>query len=229
MRMAVYTALLVSGLVAASAPTTHGDAAVSARVERVCSPAMQPGRMACMALRRVDPPLGGYSGNTGSAEPATPSGYGPADLQSAYDIPSGGDGVTVAITDAYDDPRAESDLAVYRSNFGLPACTTANGCFRKVNQSGQSSPLPAADSGWSGEISLDIDMVSAICPSCHILLVEASSNSRLRPVPGDQPGRRHGCEVRLQQLGRLRVPVADRDRHAISQPSRRRDHGQHRR
>jgi subtilase family serine protease len=111
---------------------------------------------------------------TGSA----PTGYGPADLQSAYKLPSStaGSGQTVAIVDAYDDPNAESDLAVYRSQYGLPACTTANGCFKKVNQSGGTG-YPAADGGWSQEISLDLDMVSAVCPNCHILLVEANSAS----------------------------------------------------
>ena len=112
------------------------------------------------------------------AHPAlVPSGYGPADLQSAYKLPSStrGAGQTVAIVDAYNDPTAEADLAVYRSTYGLPACTTANGCFRKVNQSGQASPLPRTDTGWAGEISLDVDMVSAICPNCNILLVEANN------------------------------------------------------
>ena len=109
---------------------------------------------------------------------ATPSGYGPADLKSAYKLPGGtaGSGQTVAIVDAYDDPKAESDLAVYRSQYGLPACTTANGCFRKVNQSGGTS-YPSGNTGWGQEISLDLDMVSAICPNCHILLVEASTAS----------------------------------------------------
>src|SRR5581483_8360822 len=83
-------------------------------------------------------------------------------------------GTTVAIVDAYDDPTAESDLATYRAQYGLPACTTANGCFHKVNESGGST-LPAADSGWAGEIALDTDMVSAACPLCRILLVEANS------------------------------------------------------
>jgi len=107
----------------------------------------------------------------------TPAGYGPADLQSAYALnASSGVGQTVAIVDAYDDPNAESDLAVYRSHYGLPACTTANGCFRKVNQSG-GTKYPRANSSWSQEISLDLDMVSAVCPNCRILLVEASSNS----------------------------------------------------
>src|SRR5439155_11691752 len=70
---------------------------------------------------------------------------------------------------------AEKDLAAYRKAYGLSACTTANGCFKKVNQSGAKSPLPSGDYGWAEEISLDLDMVSATCPSCHILLVEANS------------------------------------------------------
>ena len=118
---------------------------------------------------------------TRAAEPdAVPSGFGPADLQSAYDLPVAlGAGRTVAIVDAFDAPQAEADLALYRSTFGLPACTTANGCFRKVNQNGQTSPLPAFNSGWASEINLDVDMASAICPSCNILLVEANSNSEV--------------------------------------------------
>jgi hypothetical protein len=105
-------------------------------------------------------------------------GYDPADLRSAYDLPSesAGSGQTVAIVDAYDDPNAESDLAVYRSRYGIPACTSASGCFRKVNQTGGTS-YPRAEPGWAVEISLDLDMVSAACPNCHILLVEASNNS----------------------------------------------------
>jgi subtilase family serine protease len=78
--------------------------------------------------------------------------------------------------DAYDDPTAEADLARYRGQFGLPACTTAGGCFRKVNQTGGAAP-PAVDRGWAQEISLDLDMASATCPGCRILLVEASSSS----------------------------------------------------
>jgi hypothetical protein len=110
--------------------------------------------------------------------PGTPSGYGPADLQSAYQLPSStaGAGQTVAIVDAYDDPTAENDLAVYRSQYGLTACTTANGCFKKVNENGGSTP-PTSNASWAQEISLDLDMVSAICPNCHILLVEANSAS----------------------------------------------------
>ena len=106
-----------------------------------------------------------------------PSGYGPADLRGAYGLTgSGSSSQTIAIVDAYDDANAESDLAVYRSQFGLPACTTANGCFRKVDQNGGTN-YPRGDMGWAEEISLDLDMASAICPGCKILLVEAKSNA----------------------------------------------------
>ncbi len=113
--------------------------------------------------------------------PSGPSeGYGPADLQSAYALPSGSDlgaGLTVAVVDAYDLPTAEHDLGVYRSYYGLAACTTANGCFRKVNQNGGTSSYPTYDAHWGQEIALDLDMVSAICPNCKILLVEATDNN----------------------------------------------------
>jgi hypothetical protein len=105
-----------------------------------------------------------------------PDGYGPADLRSAYKLPTGGGaGATVAIVDAHDDPTAEADLAVYRSTYGLPACTTANGCFTKLNEHGKTAPLPpyVPSDDWSDEVSLDLDMVSAVCPACHIDLVEA--------------------------------------------------------
>ncbi len=83
--------------------------------------------------------------------------------------------MTVAIVDAFNDPNAAADLAVYRSQFGLPAC--GSGCFSVLNQNGATSPLPTNDSGWAGEESLDVDMVSAICPLCHIDLIEANSAS----------------------------------------------------
>ncbi|MGW0969965.1 PASTA domain-containing protein [Streptomyces sp. NPDC002516] len=129
--------------------------------------------MACLALRRTD-----VTARKSLASGSVPLGYGPGDLRSAYNIPvGGGAGVTVAIVDAFDVPDAEADMAVYRTQFGLPACTTANGCFRKVNHNGDSNSLPSYDQGWAGETSLDLDMVSAVCPLCHILLVEADSSN----------------------------------------------------
>ena len=136
---------------------------------RVCT-AVAAGEARCHSWIRVD--SGGQPLATSG-----PTGYNPADLQAAYALNlSGGSGQTIAIVDAYDDPSAESDLAVYRSHFGLPACTTANGCFRKVNQTG-GTKYPRGNSGWAEEISLDLDMASAVCAQCKIILVEATSNS----------------------------------------------------
>jgi subtilase family serine protease len=109
---------------------------------------------------------------------AGPTGLGPAQIQSAYKLTGlNASGRTVAIVDAYDDPNAASDLNTFRQAYGLPACTTANGCFKKVNQNGATSPLPSGDYGWAEEESLDLDAVSSACPTCHILLVEANSAS----------------------------------------------------
>jgi hypothetical protein len=91
-------------------------------------------------------------------------------------ITTDGSGNVVAIVEAYDDPKAESDLAMYRSTEKLPACTTSNGCFEKVNQTGQTSNYPSKNATWAGETAVDTQMVSAICPLCHILLVEANSS-----------------------------------------------------
>lgn len=138
-----------------------------------CAPPAHAGQAACFAVRLTDVAV--FKGPAVSA--FGPFGYGPTSLQQAYHLKATlGAGRTVAIVDAYDDPDAESDLATYRNTYGLPACTTANGCFKKVSQSG-STRYPSADAGWAGEISLDLDMVSAICPRCNILLVEASNSA----------------------------------------------------
>jgi hypothetical protein len=165
---AVTLPLTLSVTPAGAAPSATG---LAHRVERVCA-TPEPGEASCHALVVVD----------GAGKPAvssTPSGFHPADIRAAYaltGISAPLSGPTVAIVDAYDDPTAESDLNVYRSTFGLPACTTASGCFRKASQTGKSR-LPRANAGWATEISLDLDMVSATCPDCKILLVEANSAS----------------------------------------------------
>ncbi len=102
----------------------------------------------------------------------------PADLHAAYAMPTETPAAgtqTVAVVDAFDDPTAEADLGVYDEQFDLPACTTANGCFRKLDENGQPAPLPSEQGEWAGEISIDVQMVHAICQSCRILLVEADS------------------------------------------------------
>ena len=102
----------------------------------------------------------------------------PEALHDAYDLPNETPEAatqTIAVVDAFDDPTAEADLAVYDKQFGLPECTTANGCFRKVNQKGEASPLPKANGEWASEISIDVQMAHAICQNCQVLLVETKT------------------------------------------------------
>jgi len=166
----VLLAVTATGAAAATlgAPGTAG-------VRHACPAVARPGYAECLALVRTD-----VASHQGIVPGLTPAGFSPASLRSAYNLTHAsavaGRGQTVAIVDAYDDPNAASDLAVYRSQYGLPACTTASGCFEKVNQTGGST-YPAANADWAEEESLDLDMVSAICPNCHIRLVEATSTS----------------------------------------------------
>ena len=146
---------------------------------RVCSKSSNPHVWSCNA-HVVTSSLAGLPKASGVVSSnSSPSGFGPVDLQEAYNLTqsssSGGAGRTIAIVDAFDDPNAEADMAVYRSTFGLPPCTSASGCFQKVNQLGATAPLPAPDGGWSEEIALDLEMASAICPNCNLLLLESNS------------------------------------------------------
>jgi subtilase family serine protease len=171
---AITTVAPVSATTTADVPVPAATTATPA-VDACANPPA--GQVRCLAevsrgARHKSAALATPNGTTG-----LPAGYGPADLESAYGLTSAikagrGTGETVAIVDGYDDPTAEADLATYRSTYGLSACTTADGCFRKVGEQGQAAPLPAADGDWSVEISLDLDAVSSACPDCHILLVE---------------------------------------------------------
>ncbi|WP_042403978.1 putative Ig domain-containing protein [Streptacidiphilus carbonis] len=172
-------AALVGGVFAAAAPagaaTGQSGSSAAVHVKHLCAGPAGVHQMACLALARTDVTQPAALTANAVSPLATPSGYGPTDLKSAYALPAnGGAGATVAIVDAQDDPNAESDLAAYRTQYGLSACTTANGCFKKVDQNGGTN-YPTADSGWAGEISLDLDMVSAVAPAAHIILVEATS------------------------------------------------------
>jgi subtilase family serine protease len=151
-----------------------------ARIRRVC-PAPAPARATCFALVR-EPVAAGTVGaapyvlNDGASESGPAGGLTPAQLASAYEYAptEGGSGQTVAIVDAYDDPNIEKDLGEFDKKYKLAECTTANGCFKKVSQSGEATPLPSAESGWAVEISLDVETVHGVCPKCKILLVEAN-------------------------------------------------------
>jgi subtilase family serine protease len=156
--------LAAIAIAAAAAPSAH---AAGVHSRNVCGPPAK-ANAGCHAKVVTD----------GKGQPlatAGPTGLNPADIQAAYKL-SGGLAGTVAIVDAYDLPTAEADLNTYRRQFGLGDCTTANGCFRKINQRGGTAP-PRANGGWGQEIALDMDMVSAACPACRIVLVEADNNS----------------------------------------------------
>jgi subtilase family serine protease len=182
-------AVAVLGLVglavspSASASSTHTAARTAetasktlpAGERQVCPTSTSPGVMACLSVIK--------SGRRAAFQPdlVNPFAYRPVDLQQAYNLVAAskgrGKGMTVAIVDGGDDPDAARNLAAYRKEWGLPACNTGTGagCAVKVNQNGKASPLPIADptGSWEVEESLDLDMVSAICPNCRILLVEA--------------------------------------------------------
>ena len=196
----------VLALALSGAPALVGTPAAAAQpplspknygVGALCS-APAPGRAACFGLALVArAPLSlpgaralaapaGASRRVPSTEFKTPlGGLTPAQLRGAYglaEVPAPSPTQTIAIVDAYDDPTAEADLATFSTQFGLPSCTEAEGCFRKVNEEGHASPLPAwkgrsEERGWAMEIATDIDTSHAVCPSCHILLVEAKGPS----------------------------------------------------
>jgi hypothetical protein len=179
---AVAWSLLVVPLASAGTPARIGFA----RLEPACS-APHAGSVSCFAVVRRPVPANAaasagvhaYVVGAGATGAGPAGGLTPAQVERAYGYDaSGGSGQTVAIVDAYDDPKIEEDLEAFDNHYGLGECTKANGCFRKVNQGGSENPaaLPAQDEmGWSEEISLDVEMVRAACRGCKILLVEANS------------------------------------------------------
>lgn len=174
---AALTAVTTLGLVGAVVTTASAASSPRAHAARVCAASKSPTTAACNALKLVDADGEAVSPSGKPVTSQAISGKTPADIQSAYKVAGLSSGRrTVAIVDAYGYPNAERDLGVYRAQWGLPACTVANGCLRIINQSGGSS-LPRFDSGWAGEQALDLDAVSATCPDCKILLVQASSAS----------------------------------------------------
>ncbi|HEX3737023.1 MAG TPA: hypothetical protein VHV53_05725, partial [Solirubrobacterales bacterium] len=177
---------IVVGAVPAGAATVERPLAESNySVQPLCGEP-GPGEAACLALRLVPrtaaararaTPIGMTVHHEVEPHIAADGSFGlrPQDLHSAYGLPTESPvRQTIAIVDAYDDPTAEADLAHYDQEFGLPECTTANGCFSKVNQAGAASPLPPAESSWGGEIALDVESAHAVCQNCKILLVEAN-------------------------------------------------------
>jgi len=167
----------VAGVTTAGAQSVQLERSGNSFHAAVCARGNPAGTARCFAHVVTDARGNPHNGKATPA--ATPSGYGPSQLQSAYNIPAGTGTPTVAIVDAFGYPNAESDLAVYRAQYGLPACTTQNGCLRIVGQNG-GKPPSRVDVGWDQEQALDLDMVSAACPNCHILLVQATSATKIK-------------------------------------------------
>jgi subtilase family serine protease len=167
----------VASLVAAALGTgltATASAAPSPKLhpQRVCLSVAAKGEATCHALKMVD-----AKGVAPTSTTAPASALDPTELQDAYKLTglkSGGR--TVAIVDAYGYTNLARDLATYRNYFHLPACGTSDGCLTIVNQNGGTS-LPRMDIGWAQEQALDVDAVSAACPDCKILVVQASSAS----------------------------------------------------
>ncbi len=158
--------ILAVALVASILMSGTASAAGSGNAKPVCPGSAAPGDTHCHAWVKPD-------------ASSSPVGLTPSTMKAVYGFSSSnsaGTGVTIGIVDAYDLPSAENDLNVFSQKFGLPSCTTANGCFKKVNQTG-GTKYPRYNAGWGLEIALDIEWAHAIAPGAKILLVEASSNS----------------------------------------------------
>jgi hypothetical protein len=220
LRFLLICSLFTLGAPGAAIGATVGPLPPSNYVVRPACSAPAPGRASCLALglepktalarARIHPLATRSTPHTGLAKasecavdyPATC--LTPEDLRSAYfpgeqpEAPSF-EPQTIALVDAYNDLSAEADLNVYAGEFGLPACTKANGCFKQVDETGSeaSSSLPFPKSkaelegfakgtthqreeaeeaeGWALEIATDVEVAHAVCHNCHVLLVEASS------------------------------------------------------
>ena len=182
------TAVALAGVVAVSFVGSGG--AANDHAAAAACPAAVVGFAHCHALVSVD-----AHGNPSAS--ISPTGLSPGTIKSVYGFTTSaaaGAGKTIAIVDAYDDPTAEADLGVFSSQYGLPACTTANGCFAKVNQTGGKS-YPRKDAGWALEISLDVQWAHAIAPGAKILLVEASSNSFANLLAAEDYAKTHAQYV----------------------------------
>jgi PKD repeat protein len=206
---AVCFGAMVCALVLLAAPAL--GASGYARVRPACG-AAGPGEATCFALVRVrvpasqaaQPGVRPLAARPAAAPEGPAGGLTPADLASAYgfDPSASGTGQTIGIVDAFDDPNIEGDLEKFDTEYGLPACTTGNGCFRKVGPTGSASELPAADTkGWSVEISLDVEMAHAACQKCHILLVEGENAQRLTLAKATKKAEELGATIVSNSYG----------------------------
>jgi hypothetical protein len=164
-----FAALALVDESAASAASTH--------YKRLCDEGSLPGGRRCHAWILADE-------SDVPIRAAAPSGLGAADLEAAYHLPvTGGSGRIIASVLGVHYPNAEADLAVYRQQYGLPPCTKANGCFIQVDANGGTNfPAAGTCNGVAGESALDIQMLSAGCPDCSIMLIEPNGQSDTQAI-----------------------------------------------
>jgi hypothetical protein len=194
-----------SGTINPAGPPVAGLAGSAAAAGmRAACPVAPPGSMQCFALYRPQAAVNAAISAGADAAAVSPSGWGAKSIESAYDLPvARNPQQTVAVVDAYSTPDLASDLAIYRKEYGLPSCGTASGCLRIVNQEGSASPLPASGVryGWDIETALDVAMVSAACPQCKIMVVEASSASIGDLAAAEDTAARLGAQVISNSFG----------------------------
>jgi hypothetical protein len=193
------------GIADSSAPATAGV------TDRPVCPVAPAGVARCHAVVVTD-----ASGR--ALATLSPSGFGPQQFHGAYALPlDAASPKTIAIVDPFDSTTIESDLGVYNTAFALPPCTTANGCFTKVNQRGQPGPYPRIDNNWALEIALDVETAHATCQNCRILLVEGDS-ARLRDLAAaENTAVALGAQVISNSFGDTHLPAA-RVRAAFQHP-----------
>jgi Subtilase family len=180
---------------AARSPATR---AAAGPVMRAACPRARAGFERCLAVLAPQVAVNAAIAAGARGRAAAPAGWGAKDIESAYRLPvARNPRQTVAVVEALDTPALAADLAAYRKRYGLPACTTASRCLRIVNQDGKAAPLPRSGvgSGSDVETMLDVDMVSAACPRCRILVVEASSPGFADLAAAEDSAARLGAQV----------------------------------
>jgi subtilase family serine protease len=208
MRMSRITVAACAALTAAVAVPAAPAAAAPAPVFRQACPAPPPGLARCWALYAPQAAVNAAIAEKAAGHPVppgatTPKGWGATSIEAAYALPvARGVGQTIGIVDAFSTPHLAADLGVYRKQYGLPPCSTATGCLRIVNQAGQPSPLPRPDpAGWGVEETLDVSMVSAACPLCKIIMVEAAQPTYTGLAAAEDTAVRLGAAVVSNSYG----------------------------
>jgi Subtilase family len=171
---------------------------------RAACPSAPAGQARCFALFAAQDRVNAAIAAGANGAAAAPAGWGATDIESAYNLPVTREtNQTVAVVDAYSTPALAANLAVYRKQYGLPACTVASGCLRIVNQNGKTAPLPTSGVpyGWDVETMLDVSMVSAACPHCKILVVEGSSATFADLATAENTAARLGAQVISNSYG----------------------------